>query len=94
MTELHKQFIDAVKAGRGDKLKENPDLFSGLFWTGTQAQKLGLIDGTDDREVILKKDFVGTKEVDFSTSQMQSYYFVAKKISNQVPYIRNMNLKS
>ncbi|MBR1375694.1 MAG: signal peptide peptidase SppA [Cardiobacteriaceae bacterium] len=66
LTELHKQFIDAVKAGRGDKLKENPDLFSGLFWTGTQAQKLGLIDGTDDREVILKKDFVGNKEVDFS----------------------------
>lgn len=66
LTELHKQFIDAVKAGRGDKLKENPDLFSGLFWTGTQAQELGLIDGIDDREVIIKKDFAGNKEVDFS----------------------------
>lgn len=47
LDELHQNFISAVKSGRGDRLKvaENPDLFSGLFWTGTQALKLGLIDG-------------------------------------------------
>lgn len=42
----HQNFIDAVKAGRGDKLK-NPDenkLFSGLFWTGKQSVELGLAD--------------------------------------------------
>lgn len=41
----HKHFIDAVKAGRGDRLADNPDIFSGLFWTGEDAKKLGLVDG-------------------------------------------------
>ena len=41
----HKHFIDAVKAGRGNRLDNNPDIFSGLFWTGEDAKALGLIDG-------------------------------------------------
>lgn len=42
---IHQQFIKQVKKGRGDRLKANPQLFSGLIWTGTQAKDLGLIDG-------------------------------------------------
>jgi protease-4 len=45
LASTHKQFINAVKAGRGERLKNNPDIFSGLFWTGEDAQALGLIDG-------------------------------------------------
>ncbi|RYZ45147.1 MAG: hypothetical protein EOP49_25720 [Sphingobacteriales bacterium] len=41
---MHQHFIAAVKAGRGNRLKDNPDLFSGLFWTGEQAIALGLAD--------------------------------------------------
>jgi len=43
---VHQQFIDSVKTGRGDKLKdaEHPELFSGLIWSGEQALALGLID--------------------------------------------------
>ncbi|SDL71751.1 protease-4 [Modicisalibacter muralis] len=41
----HRQFIDDVKAGRGDRLVDDPRLFSGLIWTGEQALELGLIDG-------------------------------------------------
>jgi len=44
LTTTHKHFIDAVKAGRGDRLANNPDIFSGLFWTGEDAKALGLID--------------------------------------------------
>lgn len=44
LDDLHQQFIDAVKAGRGDKLTDNPDLFSGLFWTGANSVELGLVD--------------------------------------------------
>src|SRR3569832_166991 len=44
LNQIHKQFIDAVKAGRGKRLKETPELFSGLFWTGQQAIDLGLAD--------------------------------------------------
>ncbi len=42
---IHKQFIKQVKKGRGDRLKADDKLFSGLIWTGTQAKELGLIDG-------------------------------------------------
>lgn len=45
LNDVHQQFIDDVKAGRGDRLKEDSKLFSGLFWTGNQALELGLVDG-------------------------------------------------
>jgi protease-4 len=47
LNDIHGQFINAVKQGRGKrlKIKGHPDIFSGLFWTGDQALKLGLIDG-------------------------------------------------
>ncbi|WP_158773047.1 S49 family peptidase [Cobetia sp. L2A1] len=46
LATTHQQFISAVKAGRGDRLKDDPKLFSGLIWTGEQALDLGLIDRT------------------------------------------------
>jgi protease IV len=63
LDQVHKQFIDAVKNGRGKRLKETPELFSGLFWTGQQAIDLGLADqlGNIDfvaREVIKAEDLV------------------------------------
>lgn len=42
---IHARFIDQVKLGRGKRLKESSDLFSGMIWTGVQAKELGLIDG-------------------------------------------------
>jgi protease IV len=63
LNQIHKQFIDTVKAGRGKKLKETPDMFSGLFWSGQQAIELGLADsvGTLDsvaRDVIKAEELV------------------------------------
>jgi protease-4 len=63
LNQIHRQFIDAVKAGRGKRLKETPELFSGLFWTGQQAIDLGLADqlGNIDyvaREVVKAEDLV------------------------------------
>lgn len=60
---VHQQFIDTVKAGRGDRLAKDPDIFSGLFWSGEGAKKLGLIDGFGSldyvaREVIGQQDIV------------------------------------
>jgi protease IV len=43
--DVHQNFIEAVEAGRGSKLEESQDLYSGLIWNGSQALKLGLIDG-------------------------------------------------
>ncbi|CAK0746443.1 protease IV [Gammaproteobacteria bacterium] len=57
LSEIHKQFIEVVKKGRGDRLKDDPNLFSGFIWTGEQAKALGLVDdlgsaGFVAREVI------------------------------------------
>src|SRR3954470_14599367 len=43
--EIHEQFIAVVREGRGKRLKESPDLFSGLIWTGEKSVELGLADG-------------------------------------------------
>ncbi len=63
LDQIHKQFIDVVKAGRGKRLKETPEMFSGLFWSGQQAIELGLADqlGSLDfvaREVVKAEDLI------------------------------------
>ena len=63
LNQIHQQFIGAVKAGRGERLKETAETFSGLFWTGDQAIKLGLADhlGNLDfvaREVVKAPDII------------------------------------
>jgi protease-4 len=49
LSELHTQFIDAVREGRGDRLADDETLFSGLFWSGERALALGLVDRIGDR---------------------------------------------
>jgi serine protease SohB len=44
-SDIHAAFIDHVKARRGDRLKETPEMFTGAFWTGTRGVELGLADG-------------------------------------------------
>jgi protease-4 len=63
LKEIHEQFIATVEEGRGEALKDDKDLFSGLFWTGDRARALGLIDefgsaGYVAREVIGAEDIV------------------------------------
>lgn len=63
LNEIHQQFIAVVRAGRGKRLKETPEMFSGLFWTGATAINMGLADGygTVDsvaREVVKVEDIV------------------------------------
>jgi protease-4 len=61
--EIHNQFIKAVKDGRGKRLKETPEMFSGLIWTGAKSVELGLADGFGGldyvaREVVKAEDIV------------------------------------
>jgi protease-4 len=63
LKEIHEQFITAVRNGRGKRLKESPEIFSGLFWTGNTAISLGLADalGTVDsvaRDVLKAEDVI------------------------------------
>ena len=63
LNQIHQQFISVVKAGRGKRLKEIPEMFSGLFWSGQQAIDLGLADqlGNLDyvaREIVKAEDII------------------------------------
>jgi signal peptide peptidase SppA len=55
--EVHATFIDMVKARRGSKLKDDPDLFTGLFWTGKRGLELGLVDSLGDMRSVLRDRF-------------------------------------
>ncbi|EJN03039.1 S49 family peptidase [Phyllobacterium sp. YR531] len=55
--EIHETFIDLVKERRGEKLTNNPDLFTGLFWTGTRGLELGLVDGLGDMRSHLQAQY-------------------------------------
>jgi protease-4 len=63
----HKQFIEQVKKGRGDRLKDDDRLFSGLIWSGEQALEFGLIDGLGSTSYVAR-EVVGVEEiVDFTS---------------------------
>ena len=56
--DLHQDFINVVEKSRGAKLnKTEVELFSGEFWSGSRAMKLGLIDGIGDAHIVLKEKF-------------------------------------
>lgn len=60
--EVHQQFIDRVREGRGARLGDNPDLFSGLIWSGEQAVALGLTDGIGDVRYVAR-EIIGAEKV-------------------------------
>lgn len=55
--EIHKVFIDMVKARRGERLADDETIFSGLFWTGQRGVELGLVDGMGEMREVLKRRF-------------------------------------
>ena len=81
--ELHEDFINLVKSSRGSKLKdpEKNNIFTGEFWTGASALKLGLIDGIGKADQILKEKF-GDKVIIKNFEKQKG--FIAKKLSSSV----------
>lgn len=66
LATTHQQFIDQVKQGRGDRLKDDPRIFSGLIWTGEQAVELGLIDGLSSSSALARDKLELEKLIDYS----------------------------
>ncbi len=65
--QIHRQFVDVVKAGRGDRLKKDaPELFSGLVWNGEEAIKLGLVDGLGNLEHVAREVIKAEEIVDYT----------------------------
>jgi protease-4 len=66
LANIHRQFIDVVKQGRGARLKDDPRLFTGLVWTGTQGIELGLVDALGDADSVARDVFKADKVVDYT----------------------------
>lgn len=64
--EVHVQFMDAVKHGRGDRLKESEDVFSGLVWNGERALEMGLVDGLGSAREVARDVIKHEKLVDYT----------------------------
>ncbi len=69
LDQLHQQFIRVVKDGRGDRLQGGDELFSGLFWSGEESVKLGLVDGLGSSGFVAR-ELIGAEEiVDFTPKE-------------------------
>ena len=66
LNEIHHQFIDTVRKGRGKRLKETPEMFSGLFWTGAKAVQMGLADGYGTVDTVAREEFKAEDIVDYT----------------------------
>jgi protease-4 len=69
MADIHQQFIGVVREGRGKRLKETPDTFSGLIWTGQKSVELGLADGFGSLESVARDVVKAEDIVDFSSRE-------------------------
>jgi protease-4 len=66
LNQIHQQFIGAVKTGRGARLKETPETFSGLFWTGQQAVEMGLADQLASLDFVAREVIKAEELVDYT----------------------------
>ena len=69
LDDIHEQFIDVVKTGRGDKLKDDPAIFSGFVWTGEQAVDLGLVDELASSSYVAREVIGAETIVDYTPAE-------------------------
>lgn len=69
LDEIHRQFITAVRSGRGDRLKEDADTFSGLVWTGARSLEIGLADELGSVDSVAREVIKAENVVDFTRKQ-------------------------
>ena len=67
--EIHEQFVKVVREGRGKRLKETPETFSGLVWTGEKSVELGLADALGSTEYVAREVFNAEKLVNFTVEE-------------------------
>jgi len=87
LDEVHQQFIDIVREGRGDRLKETSETFSGLFWSGETSIKMGLADELGSSEYVAREVIKQEKIVDFTVREDFASRFAKRlgaSLANQV----------
>jgi protease IV len=83
--QIHLQFISVVKEGRGARLKETKDMFSGLFWNGDEAIKLGLVDKVGNLDFIAREVVKAEEIIDYTTHDNLAERF-AKRFGAAIGY--------
>ena len=78
LNQIHQQFIDVVRQGRGERLKENEDTFSGLFWTGQQAIELGLADKLGTLDSVARDIVKAEQVIDYTRSDNMAERFAKR----------------
>ena len=76
--DVHQQFIEVVRKGRGDRLKETPEMFSGLMWSGSRSIELGLADDLGSVEFVARDVVKAADIVDFTQRQNIAERFAKK----------------
>jgi len=66
LNQIHQQFIAVVKEGRGERLKETPETFSGLFWSGQQAVDMGLADQLGSLDYVAREVVKAEEIIDYT----------------------------
>jgi protease-4 len=69
LDQIHQQFIKVVKEGRGERLKETPETFSGLFWNGEEAIKLGLADKYGNLDFVAREVIKAEEVIDYTQKE-------------------------
>jgi len=67
--EIHRQFIEVVRQGRGQRLKEDPEIFSGIMWTGEKSVELGLADAMGSADYVAREVIKAEHIVDYTTRE-------------------------
>ncbi len=69
LEQIHQQFISVVKQGRGARLKQSPETFSGLFWNGEKALQLGLVDHLGNLDFVAREVVMAEEVVDYTPKE-------------------------
>jgi protease-4 len=69
LEDVHQQFIQVVQQGRGKRLKNSPEIFSGIVWTGQKSIELGLADALGGAEYVAREIIKAEDIVDFTTRE-------------------------
>ena len=80
LKEIHEQFIQVVKQGRGERLKNDPAIFSGIVWTGEKSIELGITDAIGSAEYVAREIIQAETLVDYTPHEGFSDLFRRQRL--------------
>lgn len=83
LDNIHQQFIDAVKTGRGERLSGGDEVFSGLFWSGEKALDLGLVDGLGNASYVAR-ELIGEEKIVVYTKKKDLFERLAERVGTSI----------